>query len=283
MVLKGPTLTPAPTPRSRASLLEATLTAPGYALAGTALAYQINVTNVGNLEAKNATVTLTWDQGGPMPTSSAGNCSGSPLTCSWSADIPEGQSYSPSLTVTVPATAQFGEVMDARLSVTHAASSAQGSARAKTTVDAQPDLVLVMTSKPRQVVAPGAEVEMTVALKNVGTAPANNVVLTLPTDTATFASASGGGAANGDNVVWPAIASLPASDTATTFTAELTAGAEVGVIQTQASIAARTAGGASVSDTSNLITLRVANEADPVLTAVFDPDLQARCDGLSEF
>lgn len=207
-----------------------------------------------------------------MPTSSSGNCSGTPLTCSWSATIPRSQSFSPPLTVTVPATANFGEVIDARLSVTHAASGAQDSDRAKTTIDARPDLVLALTSKPRQVVAPGAEVEMILALKNVGTAPANNVVLTLPTDTATFASASNGGAANGDNVVWPAIASLPASETATIYTAKLTAGAEDGVIQTQASLAGTTAGGASVSESSNFKALRVANDADPELTAVFDPE-----------
>ena len=206
-----------------------------------------------------------------MPTSSSGNCSGTPLTCSWSATIPRNQSFSPPLTVTVPATANLGEVIDARLSVTHAASGAQDSDRARTTIDARPDLVLALTSKPRQVVAPGAEVEMILALKNVGTAPAKNVVLTLPTDTATFASASNSGAASGDNVVWPAIASLPASETATTFTAKLTAGAEDGVIQTQASLAGTTAGGASVSETSNFKALRVANDAAPELTAVFDP------------
>ena len=77
---------------------------------------------------------------------------------------------------------------------------------------------------------------------------------------------------SGDDVVWPAIASSAASDTTTTYTAKLTAGANDSVIQTQASLAGTTEGGASVSDTSNLITLRVANEADPVLTATFDPE-----------
>ena len=97
-------------------------------------------------------------------------------------------------------------------------------------------------------------------------------MLTLPTDTATFASASDSGAASGDDVVWPAITTLAASDATTTYTAKLTAGANDSVIQTQASLAGTTEGGASVSDTSNLITLRVANEADPVLTATFDPE-----------
>ena len=98
------------------------------------------------------------------------------------------------------------------------------------------------------------------------------MVLTLPTDTASFASASDSGAASGDDVVWPAITTLAASDATTTYTAKLTAGANDSVIQTQASLAGTTEGGASVSDTSNLITLRVANEADPVLTATFDPE-----------
>jgi hypothetical protein len=110
------------------------------------------------------------------------------------------------------------------------------------------------------------------AIKNVGTAPAKNVVLTLPTSTASFASASNSGAADGDNVVWPAITTLAASDTTTTYTATLTAGADDSVIQTQASLAGTTEGGSSVSEISNLITLRVANEADPVLTATFDPE-----------
>ena len=70
----------------------------------------------------------------------------------------------------------------------------------------------------------------------------------------------------------PRSPALAASDTATTYTAKLTAGANDSVIQTQASLAGTTEGGASVSDTSNLITLRVANEADPVLTAAFDPE-----------
>ena len=83
---------------------------------------------------------------------------------------------------------------------------------------------------------------------------------------------SDSGAASGDDVVWPAIATLAASDATTTYTAKLTAGANDSVIQTQASLAGTTEGGASVSDTSNLITLRVANEADPVLTATFDPE-----------
>ena len=73
-------------------------------------------------------------------------------------------------------------------------------------------------------------------------------------------------------MVWPAITTLAASDATTTYTAKLTAGANDSVIQTQASLAGTTEGGASVSDTSNLITLRVANEADPVLTATFDPE-----------
>ena len=173
--------------------------------------------------------------------------------------------------VTVPSGAEFGDVISAQLNVSDAGSGATDSASATTTVDAQPDLVLVMTASPRRVVAPGAEVEMTMALKNVGTAPAKNVVLTLPTDTASFASASDSGAASGDDVVWPAITTLAASDATTTYTAKLTAGANDSVIQTQASLAGTTEGGASVSDTSNLITLRVANEADPVLTAAFDP------------
>jgi hypothetical protein len=113
---------------------------------------------------------------------------------------------------------------------------------------------------------------MILALKNVGTAPANNVVLTLPTDTATFASASNGGAVNGDHVVWPAIPSLTESDTATIFTAKLTAGAADSVIQTQASVAGTTSGGAGLSGTSNAITLRAVNEAAAVLTAAFDPE-----------
>ena len=252
----------------------ATLDAPNYALAGTELTYKLSVDNIGTRKADNATVMLTWDQTGLVPESYGGNCSGSPLTCSWPVTLTAGdeEEWYDELTVTVPSTDAFGEVIDAQLTVTDAGSDATDSAFATTTVDAQPDLVLVMTSSPRRVVAPGAEVEMTIALKNVGTAPAENVVLTLPTDTATFASATGGGSANSDDVVWPAIASLTVSDTATSFTAKLTAGADDSVIQTQVSVAGTTEGGASVSDTSNLITLRVANEADPVLTAVFDPE-----------
>jgi len=251
----------------------ATLDAPNYGLAGTELTYQLSVSNIGTRDADNATVTLTWNQDNLMPESSGGNCSGSPLTCSWSVSLAaddEGR-WDTDLTVTVPSTAQFEDVIDAELTVSDAGSGATDSASATTTVDAQPDLVLVLTSSPRRLVAPTGEVEMTLALKNVGTAPAKNVVLTLPTSTATFASASDSGAASGDDVVWPAIATL-ASDAATTYTATLTAGADDSVIQTQASVAGTTEGGSSVSDTSNLITLRVANEADPVLTAAFDPE-----------
>jgi len=252
----------------------ATLDAPNYALAGTALTYELSVANTGTRDADNATVTLTWDQTELVPESSGGNCSGSPLTCSWDVSLAADDEggWDTSLTVKVPDAAAFGDVISAQLSVSDVGSDATGGAFATTTVDAQPDLALVLTSSPRRVVAPGAEVEMTLALKNVGTAPAKNVVLTLPTDTATFASATGGGSANGDDVVWPPIASLTVSDTATTFTAKLTAGADDSVIQTQASVAGTTEGGASVSETSNLITLRVANEADPVLTAAFDPE-----------
>ena len=252
----------------------ATLDAPNYALAGTELTYQLSVANTGTRDADNATVTLTWDQVELVPESSGGNCSGSPLICSWSVSLAaeDDGDWDTSLSVTVPSGAEFGDVISAQLNVSDAGSGATDSASATTTVDAEPDLVLVMTASPRRVVAPGAEVEMTMALKNVGTAPARNVVLTLPTDTASFASASDSGAASGDDVVWPAITTLAASDATTTYTAKLTAGANDSVIQTQASLAGTTEGGASVSDTSNLITLRVANEADPVLTATFDPE-----------
>jgi uncharacterized repeat protein (TIGR01451 family) len=133
----GPDPDPDPPEPPGKPAFAATLTAPNYALAGTTLSYQLSVTNVGAADAKSATVTLTWDQGGPMPTSSSGNCSGTPLTCSWSANIDRRQEWSAGATVTVPSTADFGEVIDARLSVTHAASGAQGSARARTTIDAQ--------------------------------------------------------------------------------------------------------------------------------------------------
>ena len=249
----------------------ATLGAPNYVLAGAELTYQLRVTNTGNRNADDATVTLSWDQTDRVPVPSADNCSGSPLTCSWPAFIAQDGTWSEDLSVTVPDAAKFGDLIEAQLTVTDAATSAEDSASAMTTVDAQPDLVLVMTASPRRVVAPGAEAEMTMALKNVGTAPAKNVVLTLPTSTASFASASNSGAADGDNVVWPAITTLAASDTTTTYTATLTAGADDSVIQTQASLAGTTEGGSSVSEISNLITLRVANEADPVLTATFDP------------
>jgi len=252
----------------------ATLDAPTYALAESAFSYQLNVINTGNAYAKNANVTLTWDQSGPVPESSNDNCSGSPLSCSWAVSLAadDDGGWSKDLNVTLPKAAVFGDVIDARLSVTHAASSATGGASARTIIDARPELVLVLTSSPRRAVAPEGEIEMTMALKNVGTAPAENVVLTLPTSTATFVGASDGGAASGDNVVWPAIASLAESDTATIFTAKLTAGAKDSVIQTQASVAGTTLGGASVSDTSNAITLRAANEAVAVLTAAFDPE-----------
>jgi uncharacterized repeat protein (TIGR01451 family) len=252
----------------------ATLDAPNYALAGTELTYQLSVSNIGTRDAGNATVTLIWDQTDLVPESNGGNCAGSPLTCSWSVSLAaedEG-GWDTDLTVTVPSTAEFGDVMDAQLTVSDAGSDATDSALATTTVNSRPDLVLVMTSSPRRVVAPGGEVGMTMALKNVGTAPAKNVVLTLPTSTASFASATNNGSADGDNVVWPPITTLAASDTSTTYTATLTAGADDSVIQTQASLAGTTEGGSSVSDTSNLITLRVTNEADPVLTAAFDPE-----------
>ena len=252
----------------------ATLDAPNYALADTELTYKLSVANTGTRDADNATVTLTWNQVELVPESSGGNCSSSPLICSWSVSLAaeDDGDWNTSLSVTVPSGAQFGDVISAQLNVSDAGSGATDSASATTTVDAQPDLVLVMTTSPRRVVAPGGEVGMTMALKNVGTAPAKNVVLTLPTSTASFASASNSGAADGDNVVWPVITTLAASDTTTTYTAKLTAGANDSVIQTQASLAGTTEGGASVSDTSNLITLRVANEADPVLTAAFDPE-----------
>ena len=79
---EGPDPDPDPDPPEPPSTpaFAATLTAPNYALANTTLSYQLSVKNVGSAAAKNATVTLTWDQGGPMPASSSGNCSGTPLT-----------------------------------------------------------------------------------------------------------------------------------------------------------------------------------------------------------
>jgi len=222
----------------------ASLDAPGYALAGTELTYQLSVTNTGSGDANDVSVTLAWDQSGLQPFPSADNCSDSPLTCSWPADIAKEGEWNTELTVTVPSIAALGDVIDAQLSVTDATSGATGSASAATTVDAEPDLVVVLSSSPRRggVVAPGGEVEMTMTIKNVGTALAKNVVLTLPTSTATFASASNNGAASGDgdDVVWPAIATLAASDETTTYTATLTAGADGSGIMTQASLTGTT-------------------------------------------
>ena len=135
----------------------ATLDAPNYALAGTELTYQLSVTNTGSRDADNATVTLTWDQAELVPESSGGNCSGSPLTCSWSVSLAaedEGD-WDTSLERDGAQTAEFGDVISAQLNVSDAGSGATGSASATTTVDAQPDLVLVMTASPRRVVAPG--------------------------------------------------------------------------------------------------------------------------------
>ena len=162
----------------------ATLDAPNYALAGTELTYQLSVANTGTRDADNATVTLTWDQAELVPESSAATARAPRSLAAGVSRLRRRMRVAGTRasSVTVPSTAEFGDVISAQLNVSDAGSGATDSALATTTVDAQPDLVLVMTASPRRVVAPGAEVEMTMALKNVGTAPAKNVVLTLPTE-----------------------------------------------------------------------------------------------------
>ena len=131
-----------------------------------------------------------------------------------------------------------------------------------------------MTSSPRQVVAPGGEVDITILVSNRGSVTAKDVVVTLPTDTATFASATAGGAADGDNVVWqiPFIPANAGSESAGLVQATLTAGADGTVILTQASAAGTTDNGFSHSATSDWILLRVTNEVDAELTAAFEPE-----------
>ena len=92
----------------------ATLAAPNYALADTTLSYQLSVANTGTRDADNATVTLTWDQAELVPESSGGNCSGSPLTCSWSVSLAaeDDGDWDTSLSVTVPRAAEFGDVIE---------------------------------------------------------------------------------------------------------------------------------------------------------------------------
>ena len=108
----------------------ASLDAPSYALAGTELTYRLSVTNTGSGDANDVSITLTWDQTDLQPFPSADNCSGSPLTCSWQAEIAKEGEWDTELTVTVPSIAALGDVIDAQLSVTHAASGATGSASA---------------------------------------------------------------------------------------------------------------------------------------------------------
>ena len=94
---------------------EASLEAPNYVLAGDTLTYEITLDNTGNRDGE-VELTLSWDAGEVVPETTAGSCTGTPMTCSWTASVKAGGVFEPTLTVTAPEGTPTGAIV-AELSV----------------------------------------------------------------------------------------------------------------------------------------------------------------------
>ncbi|MGB2361835.1 MAG: choice-of-anchor U domain-containing protein, partial [Luminiphilus sp.] len=247
---------------------EASLEAPNYVLAGDTLTYEITLENTGNRDGE-IELTLSWDTGDVVPETTAGNCRGTPMTCSWSALVRAGGVFEPTLIVTAPEGTPTGAIVAALSVIENGAT--KDSAFASTEVDAQPDLNVTLRSLPAEMVGLTKNLAVEVIVQNKGTAAASEVNVLVPTSIATFASSSSNGSASGDDVVWPQIETLLPNQSSVVLTAQLTAPGAAGAIRTEASVTGKSPGGVELNWESELITVQVADQAAPQLTARFVP------------
>ena len=253
-----------------------TMTGPTFVLAGDSLVYDLSFSNFGNRDAQSMAVSLTWDSDTAVvaDSSSADICSGVPLTCEWTVTVPAGEAWFTRVMVQVPADTPMPLTLEA--SAKAAASGMRTAiARARTVVDAQPELTVRLKTQPDATVEPSGTIVTETIFENTGTAAASDVTVSLPLAGTTLQQASAGGSESGGNVVWSLGNVLPGA-TASILTATLQAPDPAPdpaqLVQTAARVTASTPGGRPISEESAAVALAVTSKPTPELEMAFAPE-----------
>jgi len=253
-----------------------TMTGPAFVLAGDSLVYDLSFDNFGNRDAQSMAVSLTWDSDTAVvaDSSSADICSGVPLSCEWTVTVPAGEAWFTRVMVQVPADTPMPLTLEA--SARAAASGMRTAiARARTVVDAQPELTVRLKTQPDATVEPSGAIVTETIFKNTGTAVASDVTVSLPLAGTTMQQASAGGSESGGNVVWSLGNVLPGA-TASVLTATLQAPDPAPdpaqLVQTAARVTASTPGGRPISEESAAVALAVTSKPTPELEMAFTPE-----------
>ncbi|MCI4463267.1 MAG: DUF11 domain-containing protein, partial [Caldisericum sp.] len=178
---------------------------------GDTLTYTITITNSGNLDLINATITDTLPDG--VTYLSGGSYSPPNIVTFTGLTIPQGSSISEQITVKINKNVENGSILINRARVdgsdSYGNTYSSGPATAQTQVNA-PKLLITKSSTPNPVKA-GENITYTITVTNSGSAPATNVVITDPVPQhTTFVSADSGGQNTGGVVTWN-IATLDAN------------------------------------------------------------------------
>jgi len=257
-----------------------TLTGPSFVLAGGSLVYDLAYRNSGNRDSLSMTVSLSWDSDTAVVAdpSSEDVCSGVPLTCEWTVTVPADETWFKRVTVKVPADTPMPVTLDA---TARAALPGMRTAvaRARTEVDAQPELYIRLVTQPDATVEPNGSIVTETVVKNTGTAAASDVKVSLPLAGTTLQQASAGGSEIDGAVVWSLGSVLPGASVSVltaTLRAPDPAPDPAQLVQITARADGKTPGGRGISEESFAVTVSVTSKPTPELEVAFAPEHYTR-------
>jgi hypothetical protein len=257
-----------------------TLTGPSFVLAGGSLVYDLAYRNSGNRDSLDMAVSLSWDSDTAVVAdpSSEDICSGVPLTCEWTVTVPADETWFKRVTVKVPADTPMPVTLDAtaRAALPRVRTAV---ARARTEVDAQPELYIRLVTQPDATVEPNGSIVTETLVKNTGTAVASDVKVSLPLAGTTLQQASAGGSEIDGAVVWSLGSVLPGASVSVltaTLRAPDPAPEPAQMVQITARADGETPGGRDISEESFAVTVSVTSKPTPELEVAFAPEHYTR-------